>query len=105
MMVVPTTVQPKASRRRREEVQATILRRALELAEDSPYSDLTVDEIARAAGISRSAFYIHFQDKQDLLIAAVEEVAGELYEMAERWWSGQGGSPAELVHNAISGVV
>ncbi len=103
---MPSTAQPKASRRRRDEVRATILRRALELAEDRPYADLTVEEISRAAGISRSAFYTHFRDKEDLLLAAVEEVADDLYEMAERWWHGEAGeSPAQLVRNALTGVV
>src|SRR6185436_17624493 len=64
-----------------------------------------VDEITRAAGISRSAFYVHFRDKEDLLLAAVEEVAGDLYEMADRWWHGEGESPAERVRNAMTGVV
>ena len=61
-----------------------------------PFRDLTVDEIARAAGLSRSAFYTHFRDKHELLLAAVEEVADELYRMADRWWHGEG-PPAERV--------
>jgi AcrR family transcriptional regulator len=105
MRAVPTTEQRTSGRRRREEARATVLRSALELAENSQFSDLTVDEIARAAGISRSAFYQHYHDKQDLLHAAVEEVAGDLYEMAERWWRGEGAAPAELVRNALAGVV
>lgn len=97
--------QRSSSRRRRQEARATVLRSALELAENSQFSDLTVDEIARAAGISRSAFYQHYRDKQDLLHAAVEEVAGDLYQMAELWWRGEGAAPAELVRNALAGVV
>ena len=81
-----------------------VLRVALELAESAPFRDLTVDEIARAAGISRSAFYNHFRDKHDLLRVAVEEVADELYRMADRWWHGEG-PPAERVRVALEGVV
>ena len=91
-------------RRRREQVRADVLRVALELAESAPFRDLTVDEIARAAGISRSAFYTHFRDKHDLLRVAVEEVADELYRMADRWWHGEG-PPAERVRVALEGVV
>ena len=91
-------------RRRREQVRADVLRVALELAESAPFRDLTVDEIARAAGISRSAFYNHFRDKHDLLRVAVEEVAEELYLMADRWWHGEG-PPAERVRVALEGVV
>jgi AcrR family transcriptional regulator len=102
---VPSTEQRTSSRLRREETRATVLRSALDLAENSQFSDLTVDEIARAAGISRSAFYQHYRDKHDLLLAAVEEVAGDLYQMAELWWRGEGAAPAELVRNAMAGVV
>jgi TetR/AcrR family transcriptional regulator, ethionamide resistance regulator len=91
-------------RRRRDEVRAEIIRVALERAERGPFRDLSVDEIAKAAGISRSAFYTHFRDKHDLLLGAVEEVSEELYRMADRWWHGEG-PPAEQVREAIEGVV
>jgi AcrR family transcriptional regulator len=91
-------------RRKREEVRTHVLRSALELAEQGPFRDLTIDEIARASGLSRSAFYNHFRDKHDLLLTAVDEVAEELYRMADRWWHGTG-PPAERVRVAIHGVV
>jgi TetR/AcrR family transcriptional regulator, ethionamide resistance regulator len=100
-----STEQRSSSKRRREEARAVVLRSALELAENAQFSDLTVDEIARASGISRSAFYLHYRDKNDLLLDAVEEVAGNLYVMADRWWHGEGAAPAELVRNAMTGVV
>jgi TetR/AcrR family transcriptional regulator, ethionamide resistance regulator len=108
-----TTTKPPAPRatgarssrrRRRDEVRAQIVSSALELSEQGPFRDLTVDEIARAAGLSRSAFYTHFRDKHDLLLGAVEEIAGELYRMADRWWHGEG-PPAKQVRDAIQGVV
>lgn len=91
-------------RQRRDEARSALVRSALQLAETSPFRDLTVDEIAAGAGVSRSAFYLHFRDKHDLLLAAVEEVASALYEMADRWWRGEG-PPAERVRRAIEGVV
>lgn len=91
-------------RRRRDEVRAEVIRSALELSERGPFRDLTIDEITKAAGLSRSAFYTHFRDKHDLLLGAVEETADELYEMADRWWHGEG-PPAERVRVAIDGVV
>src|SRR5688500_13981699 len=91
-------------RRRRDEARAHVLRSAIELADQAPFRDLTVDEIARAAGLSRSAFYTHFRDKHDLLLTAVDEVAEQLYRMADRWWHGTG-PPAERVRRAIEGVV
>lgn len=99
----PTTDR-KGRRRRREQVRRDVLRVALEAAESGPFRDLTVDEIARRAGISRSAFYTHYRDKHDLLLVAVTEVADQLYEMADRWWHGSG-PPAERVRLALEGVV
>ena len=91
-------------RRKRDQAREELLRAALRLAEDAPFHDVTVDEIARAAGISRSAFYTHFSDKHDLLLAALREVAGELRGESEGWWAGEG-PPAARVHAAIAGVV
>ena len=91
-------------RERREQARTEVVRAALELAERGPFRDLTVDEIARAAGLSRSAFYTHFRDKHELLLAAVTEVADELYRMADRWWHGMG-PPAERIRRALEGVV
>jgi TetR/AcrR family transcriptional regulator, ethionamide resistance regulator len=77
---------------------------ALKLAERESFRDLTIEQIARSAGVSRPAFYTHFSDKEELLLAAVEEVSEQLYEMADRWWHGVG-PPAQRVRQAIEGVV
>ncbi len=94
----------QARRRRRGQARTDVLRGALNLADGRAFRDVTVDEIAREAGISRSAFYTHFSDKHELLLEAVGEVAEELYTESDRWWSGTG-PPAERVRTAISGVV
>lgn len=91
-------------RRRREQARTRVLRAALELAAEGPYRDLTVDRIARAAGISRSAFYTHFADKHELLLAALGEVSDELDRTAERMWRTRG-APALRVRLALRGVV
>jgi AcrR family transcriptional regulator len=77
---------------------------ALELAGERPYRDLTVEEIAAAAGISRSAFYLHFSDKGELIEAAAAEVSGELGAAAARWWRGEG-APAARIRRAVDGFV
>jgi TetR/AcrR family transcriptional regulator, ethionamide resistance regulator len=91
-------------RERRQKTREKAIANALKLAEKGSFRDVTVDQIARSSGLSRSAFYTHFQDKQELLMVAVEEVSERLYEMADRWWHGVG-PPAERVRRAIDGVV
>jgi TetR/AcrR family transcriptional regulator, ethionamide resistance regulator len=91
-------------RRKREQARADVMRAALELAEAGPFRDVSVDEIASAAGLSRSAFYTHYRDKHDLLRVAVSDVADQLYVMADRWWHGEG-APADRVRTSLEGVV
>jgi TetR/AcrR family transcriptional regulator, ethionamide resistance regulator len=98
-----TQVTRTDRRRRREDVRARLVRAMVELADGASFSDLTVDEVARRAGISRSAFYFYFQDKHDLLTAAAEEVVEDLYREADRWWHGEG-DPEARVREALTGV-
>jgi TetR/AcrR family transcriptional regulator, ethionamide resistance regulator len=91
-------------RERRQKARQRIISNALRLAEKGSFRDLTIDEIARSANVSRPAFYTHFSDKEELLLVAVGEVSEQLYEMADRWWHGVG-PPAQRVRQAIEGVV
>jgi AcrR family transcriptional regulator len=89
---------------RREQVKGDVCAAFLELLEEASFHDLTVDEIARRAGLTRSAFYFYFADRQELLTAVTEEVGDELYAEADRWWHGEG-EPEVLVRTALEGVV
>ena len=82
---------------RREAVEARVLEatEAL-LSEGASYAELRIEQIARRAGISRTAFYFYFRDKRELLIRLTEDVADQLYAEAEAWWSGDGEGAAEL---------
>ena len=91
-------------RERRQKARQRVISSALRLAEKGSFRDLTIDEIARSADVSRPAFYTHFSDKEELLLVAVGEVSEQLYEMADRWWHGVG-PPAQRVRQAIEGVV
>jgi AcrR family transcriptional regulator len=65
------------------------------LAEGAPYAGLSVEQISRRAGRTRTAFYFYFRDKRELLTRATEEASAELYAAADRWFSGTSG-PAGL---------
>jgi AcrR family transcriptional regulator len=81
-----------------------LLGSALELAERVPFRDISVEEIAAGAGISRSAFYTHFRDKPDLLLEALGEVSEQLRPAAREWWRDDG-APAERVRRAVEGFI
>lgn len=91
-------------RERTAEVRALVCRALLELLEDSSFAELTVDEIMRRAGVSRSSFYLYFRDKQEVLMLATEETAARFYAEADRWWHDGSGGPS-LVRDALEGVV
>jgi AcrR family transcriptional regulator len=89
---------------RRAAVQADVLRATEELlAQGASWADLGVERIATTAGISRTAFYFYFRDKRELLLRLTEDVVGDLYLAADRWFSGEG-DPDEEVRDALSNI-
>ncbi|MEU9240222.1 TetR/AcrR family transcriptional regulator [Streptomyces sp. NPDC048385] len=49
------------------------------------YTELSVEQIAHAAGISRSTFYLYFRDKVDVLLRLSGSLKTESFAMAEAW--------------------
>ncbi|WP_433786429.1 TetR/AcrR family transcriptional regulator [Actinomycetospora sp. CA-101289] len=47
------------------------------LTEGSSFADLNVRRVAERAGRTRTAFYAHFEDRRELLLALLDEAAGE----------------------------
>jgi AcrR family transcriptional regulator len=91
-------------RRSREQVESAVREALLALlSRGTPFKHLTVDELARAAGLSRTAFYFYFPGKEQALMSAAAEVTGELYERADTWWRGEG-PPEELIREALEGI-
>lgn len=59
----------------------TTLRTALlELIAEGGYERLSVHEITERAGIGRATFYLHYTDKEQLLLDAIEQTVAELTE-------------------------
>jgi AcrR family transcriptional regulator len=89
---------------KRTAVREAVLRATEELLRDgASYADLRVERIARAAGISRTAFYFYFRDKRDLLERLTEEVADAFYAEADIWWSADG-DPAVALREALTNI-
>src|SRR4051794_12337343 len=96
--------QRQASRRRtREEVQRDVRMALTELLAERPFKDVTVEELARRAGLSRTAFYFYYPDKNEVLKEAANAAAAEVYAEADRWWHGEG-PPVKLVREALGGI-
>src|SRR5438552_8487648 len=95
--------QPAARRRTRAEVQEAVRAALVELLAERPFKDVTVDELARRAGLSRTAFYFYYPDKNEVLKEAANDAAAEMYAEADRWWHGEG-PPVQLVREALEGI-
>src|SRR2546425_7612463 len=65
--------EPTPKRRRREETRQRLVEAALGVFARHGYDRATVDEIVRGAGFSKGAFYVHFNSKDDLFWAMLEE--------------------------------
>lgn len=58
--------------------QASLQHALLELAQERPFTDITVGDIAERAGVNRSSFYQHYADKETLLADALDAIVEEV---------------------------
>jgi AcrR family transcriptional regulator len=73
------TQKPKVDRRVQRTLQS--LRTALlELIKEKDYDEISIEEITERANVGRTTFYLHYKDKEDLLM---EEISAIMYERAQ----------------------
>ncbi|MFT2015655.1 TetR/AcrR family transcriptional regulator [Streptomyces sp. 796.1] len=72
--------RPRLSRGDRRE--AAILDSVVELLRERPARKITIEEIAKGAGLSRPSVYFYFDSKQAIIDAAVQRVMGTLLSTA-----------------------
>ena len=96
------TTSPKTLKRR-EETKARLREALLKHLDHSSFRDLRIEDVAESAGLSRSAFYFYYPDKQALLMEAAAGASAALFAEGERWWHGEG-EPEELIRAALTGV-
>ena len=73
------TSKPKMDRRVQRTLQS--LRTALlDLIKEKDYDEISIEEITERANVGRTTFYLHYKDKEDLLM---EEFSTIMYERAQ----------------------
>jgi len=82
--------------RQRLERRAEILRVAREIFLDRGYAGTSMDEIAERAGVGKGTIYLHFERKDDLLVALWEEAIGQFAPRMSTILAGDGSSLEKL---------
>jgi len=70
--------------RRKEETRQRIISAALELMQEKPFDQITVEEIAERADVAKGTFFLYFPTKEQLLHAYLEEMVEDVYEFLEQ---------------------
>jgi AcrR family transcriptional regulator len=84
--------------------RATIVAAALEVFGRRAYDDVSLDEVAARAGVTKPILYRHFASKEELYVTLLDEQA---HAMEQRGWAAAGGgapSPAEVVRLIVDSL-
>ncbi len=91
---------------RRDEVRRRLLAVVEQLLTDGEsYAEISVERLVSEANLSRSTFYVYFEDKGDLLRAWFRQVIEELEEAAVHWWSLDETASKDDLRDALARVV
>jgi AcrR family transcriptional regulator len=85
----PAAARSAARPRRRirldnDQRRAQLLELARRAFSDRAYDDVSIDDLARVAGISKGLLYHYFPTKRDLYVAGLREIADELVDAITR---------------------
>jgi AcrR family transcriptional regulator len=67
-------IRPETRDRRVRKTKASLRNALIDLAHEKPYDSIAVKEILERADIGRSTFYMHFQNKDELLASGIHEM-------------------------------
>jgi AcrR family transcriptional regulator len=87
-----------------EETRARLLASALDLFEARGYHGTSVDEVVDRAGLTKGAFYHHFDSKEDLLLHIHDIYIDGRYEACSRIIEGDG-TPVEKLRALITAAL
>ncbi len=101
------TRKRQSSRARRRDDTRDRLLEVVErlLGQGESFTEISVERLVSEAGISRSTFYVYFEDKGDLLSAWFTEIVEELVEASSGWWELDKTSTREDLRAVLDSVV
>ncbi|MEU4557953.1 TetR/AcrR family transcriptional regulator [Actinoplanes sp. NPDC023936] len=83
--------------------EQAILETARTLLASKPLADITIDDLAAGAEISRSSFYFYFDSKLAVVVALLHGLTGELLADAGPWLDGTG-PDEESLRTSLAGL-
>ena len=101
---------PRARRQRRpspptgDERRAAILTTAERLLSERRLSDISVDDLAKGAGISRPTFYFYFASKDEVVLTLLEGVVAQADGAVREAFGELDADPEGRLRNALDGV-
>jgi AcrR family transcriptional regulator len=101
------TRKPQSSRAaRREAIRDRLLEVVQRLLDEGEsFTEISVERMVQAAGMSRSTFYVYFEDKGDLLRAWFGGIEAEIADAVVGWWEIDADSTREDLREALANVV
>ncbi len=85
-----------------DERERALLAAGRELLAERGLHEISVDDLARGAGLSRSAFYFYFASKEQLLLTLMEQVVAEQVAAEDRTQAGLAGDPAAVWREVLT---
>lgn len=73
--------------------------------EGASFTELSMERLASVVGISRSTFYVHFEDKSDLARRLTRTVLAELESVSRSWWSTAEDADPDRLRNALGAII
>jgi AcrR family transcriptional regulator len=105
---VPASVPPDRGRRTRrptgDDRERAILATAERLLEDRGVHDISIDDLARGAGISRPTFYFYFPSKEAVVLSLLDRVAEEARTTRGAVLERVGDDPAQLWREGVAAI-
>lgn len=75
---------PRSRDRRTLRTRKQLREALMELTLDKGYDLVTVEDITERADLGRTTFYLHYRDKDELLMESIETTANELVQQVEK---------------------
>lgn len=105
MPAMGAAAQRTKRREQREQTRREILAAADRLLRERPYRELSVDLVMAQTGLTRTAFYRHFDDVTDLVLRLFADVGRELYDVAAGWGAAAGEAYPAPARTGLAGIV